>query len=131
MSSVQIFFDEYDYNKSKQWLIEHEGVLFKSVAFYVISIFAIKFVMRDRKPFDLERPLVAWNAFLATFSLLGFLYTFPFFLKDIRDHGLSHTYTHVNTVHKNPLSGYWCFLWIVSKVPEFLDTYFIVLRKKP
>jgi hypothetical protein len=89
MSSFQIFLDDYDYNRSKQWLIEHEGVLLKSVACYVVGIFVIKYLQRDRKPFDLERPLIMWNAFLAAFSLLGFLYTFPSFLKVIRDHGLS------------------------------------------
>ncbi|KAI6183594.1 Elongation of very long chain fatty acids protein [Aphelenchoides bicaudatus] len=131
MSSFQIFFDDYNYERSKQWLMEHEGFLLKSIAFYVVSIFTIKFVMRDRKPFNLERPLILWNAFLATFSLLGFLYTFPFFLKTIREHGLARTYTHVNDVFKNPLAGYWSFLWVCSKIPEFVDTYFIVLRKKP
>jgi len=131
MSSFQIFFDDYDYGKSKQWLLEHEGFLVKSVIFYIGSIFMIKFLMRDRKPFDLERPLIMWNAFLATFSLLGFLYVFPSFLKTIRDHGITRTYTHINEAHKNPLAGYWSFLWCASKIPEFVDTYFIVLRKKP
>ncbi|KAI6180753.1 Elongation of very long chain fatty acids protein [Aphelenchoides besseyi] len=130
-SSLAIFFEDYDYNRSKQWLIDHESFLIKSVIFYVIGIFSIKIFLRDRKPFDLERPLIAWNAFLATFSLLGFLYTLPSILKVIRDHGISHTYTHINEVHKNPLSGYWSFLWICSKIPEFVDTFFIVLRKKP
>ncbi|KAI6233185.1 Elongation of very long chain fatty acids protein [Aphelenchoides fujianensis] len=129
--SMAIFFEDYDYGRCKQWLVEHEAFLVKSVVFYVIGIFGIKLYLRDRKPFDLERPLIAWNAFLATFSLLGFLYTFPSFLKTIRDHGLSHTYTHINEVHKNSLAGYWSFLWICSKIPEFVDTFFIVLRKKP
>jgi elongation of very long chain fatty acids protein 6 len=131
MSDFQIFFDEYNYERTKQWLANHEGFLLKCVAFYIVSIFAIKYVMRDRKPFNLEKPLIMWNAFLATFSLLGFLYTFPFFLKTIREYGIARTFTHVHYQHTNPLAGYWSFLWVASKVPEFVDTYFIVLRKKP
>jgi hypothetical protein len=92
MSTFEIFLDDYNYSKSKQWLVDHEGALLKSVALYVFGIFAVKYIMRDRKPFDLERPLIAWNAFLATFSLLGFLYTFPSFLNVIRKHGLSRKY---------------------------------------
>lgn len=41
------------------------------------------------------------------------------------------TFKSINEVHKNPLSGYWMFLWVCSKVPEYVDTLFIVLRKKP
>jgi hypothetical protein len=88
-STFDIFFADYDYAKTKTWLMEHEGALLKAVACYVIGIFVIKMLQRDRKPFDLEKPLIAWNAFLAVFSLLGFLYTFPSFLKVIRDHGIS------------------------------------------
>ncbi|KAI6206689.1 Elongation of very long chain fatty acids protein [Aphelenchoides besseyi] len=92
-SSLGIFFQEYDYEQSKQWLIDHQPFLFKSVAFYVVAIFTIKYLQKDRKPFD--------------------------------------TYTHISEIHTDKTAGYWCFLWIVSKIPEFVDTFFIVLRKKP
>ncbi|KAI6220341.1 Elongation of very long chain fatty acids protein [Aphelenchoides fujianensis] len=130
-ASLGIFFRDYDYEESKQWLVEHQPFLFKAVAFYVVAIFSIKWVQRDRKPFDLVTPLILWNAFLAIFSLLGFLFTTPAFLRVISKHGIQHTYTHISEIQTDRTSGYWCFLWIVSKIPEFVDTFFIVLRKKP
>lgn len=92
MSSFDIFFTDYDYNKSKQWLINHESVLLKSIVVYIVTVLTIKYLQRNRKPFDLERPLIAWNAILAMFSLLGFLYIVPSLFKVIRDHGLLCTY---------------------------------------
>uniref|UniRef100_A0AC34RJ24 Elongation of very long chain fatty acids protein n=1 Tax=Panagrolaimus sp. JU765 TaxID=591449 RepID=A0AC34RJ24_9BILA len=128
---MSIFLAEYDYGAAKQWCIEHEGFLVKSVILYVVSIFGIKYVMRDRKPFDLQQPLIIWNAILATFSILGFVLLTPTFLKVVYEHGLSYTYTNVSELHTGKIAGYWTFLWVVSKMPEFLDTIFIVLRKKP
>lgn len=58
MSTFQIFLDDYNYNNTKQWLIDHESALLKSVALYVFGIFAAKYVMRDRKPFDLVSKLL-------------------------------------------------------------------------
>jgi hypothetical protein len=88
MSSWSIFVDEYDYDKSRQWLIEHQPFLLKSVTFYIVAIFTIKFIQKDRKPFHLLTPLIGWNAFLAIFSLLGFIFTTPAMLSTIHKHGI-------------------------------------------
>lgn len=128
---MDIFFADYDYERSKQWLRDHEGFLLKSVATYVIAIFTIKFVMRDRKPFGLQRPLALWNAALALFSIAGFVRTTPVFWRTIAEKGVQHTYTEVGALQKDSIAGYWAFVWCVSKIPEFIDTIFIVLRKKP
>jgi hypothetical protein len=52
MSSLSIFVDEYDYERAKQWLIDHQPFLLKSVAVYVVAIFSIKFWQRERKPYE-------------------------------------------------------------------------------
>jgi elongation of very long chain fatty acids protein 6 len=41
------------------------------------------------------------------------------------------TYTEIGDLQKHPVAGYWAFVWCVSKIPELIDTLFIVLRKKP
>ena len=69
--------------------MDHEGFLIKAVAFYLFAIFGIKYLMKDRKPFDLVRPLIIWNAILSTFSILGFLFITPTLFKIIKDHGLT------------------------------------------
>lgn len=51
---MDIFFQDYNIDNAKQWLIDHEAFLLKCVGAYIISIFSIKFVMRTLKPFDLQ-----------------------------------------------------------------------------
>lgn len=38
---------------------------------YVLMVFTGKWVMKNREPFDLRRPLVLWNIGLAAFSVFG------------------------------------------------------------
>uniref|UniRef100_A0AC34FL87 Elongation of very long chain fatty acids protein n=1 Tax=Panagrolaimus sp. ES5 TaxID=591445 RepID=A0AC34FL87_9BILA len=52
------------------------------------------------------------------------IFGIKYFMKD-------HTYTHITELQTGKVAGYWTFLWVVSKIPEFVDTFFIVLRKKP
>uniref|UniRef100_A0A915CMR2 Elongation of very long chain fatty acids protein n=1 Tax=Ditylenchus dipsaci TaxID=166011 RepID=A0A915CMR2_9BILA len=123
---LAIFFQDYDYESSKQWLVSHEGFLLKSVAAYVIAIWSIKYIMSTKKPFDLTPPLIIWNAILAAFSIIGFVRMTPTVFEVVRS-----TYTEIGALQTDKVAGYWAFLWVVSKIPEFLDTIFIVLRKKP
>lgn len=130
MVNLGIFFEEYEYTKMSKWMGNEHSFMVKALVAYVVTIFGIKLFMRDRKPFHLERPLTFWNACLALFSSLGVFYITPALYRVIRDHGISHTYTAVSELETGK-AGYWHFLWAVSKIPEFIDTLFIVLRKKP
>ncbi|CAI5449467.1 unnamed protein product [Caenorhabditis angaria] len=121
----------FDYERAKEYARGLEGVSVKLAVAYMITIFSIKYLMKDRKPFDLHTPLNIWNGILSTFSLLGFLAVFPTLCSVIYNHGISHTYTNVSELYTNKLSGYWIYLWVLSKIPELVDTVFIVLRKRP
>jgi elongation of very long chain fatty acids protein 6 len=130
MFENNVFLGEYNHERAKQWCVDHEGFLLKAVGVYLITIFSIKYLMRDRKPVGgLSTPLIWWNVALAVFSVLGFLRITPTLFKVIREHGLSYTYTHISELQTDSVSGYWTFLWCVSKIPELIDTLFIVTRK--
>uniref|UniRef100_A0A914UXE6 Elongation of very long chain fatty acids protein n=1 Tax=Plectus sambesii TaxID=2011161 RepID=A0A914UXE6_9BILA len=129
---MDVFFSStFDYGAAKQWTHATEMFVVKLAAFYVVTIFSIKYFMRDRKPFDLQLPLNAWNAFLALFSVLGTLLLTPTFFGEIFNKGLTDSYCKINRSYTDNRAGYWTFLWVVSKIPELVDTIFIVLRKKP
>jgi elongation of very long chain fatty acids protein 6 len=79
-----------------------------------------------------DSALALWNLLLATFSFVGAVRTMPFLLNTIYRRGVYHS------VCSPPLTHYgegpvalWVTLFIFSKVPELIDTVFIVLRKKP
>jgi hypothetical protein len=41
---------------------------------YLIVVYSIQWIMRDRKPFDLKTQLILWNGGLALFSIFGQVY---------------------------------------------------------
>jgi len=96
---------------------------------YLPVVFGIKYVMRNREPFDLKHLLAFWNFGLALFSLVGmvsmFTHSFRILLTQTPLQNVcdSRIYSHDDAT--------WVFYFNVSKAVEFVDTLFIVMRKKP
>ena len=109
------------------WMYAHYEVPVILAVVYVIVIFSIREVMKDKKPFSLKGPLILWNALLAAFSMMGFYVLFWEVLLVISAHGFIYDLCSSDAEINNP----WALLFCLSKVPELLDTLFIVLRKRP
>lgn len=105
------------------------------LAFYIVAIYMLFITIGPKlmnKPFSLQLPLALWNAFLCFFSFIGMCRTMPYLIASII------TQNYEETICTNPTNswgvgptGFWVMLFIFSKVPELIDTVFIVLRKKP
>jgi elongation of very long chain fatty acids protein 6 len=122
----------FDHHFMHNWVASNGHLFFGSVAVYLVFCFVGTTIMKDRKPYDLKLLLAAWNAFLAIFSLIGMCRTVPFLL------GRLLTESYESSICRDPTKaygdgtvGFWTVLFILSKVPELIDTVFIVLRKKP
>lgn len=107
------------------------GIICAYLAFITIGS---KLMSYREKPFDLRMPLAAWNALLCVFSFMGMWATMPHLVGNIL------TMPYKDTVCLAPSEpggwglgnvGIWVMLFIYSKVPELIDTVFIVLRKRP
>ncbi|TMW63085.1 hypothetical protein Poli38472_005703 [Pythium oligandrum] len=101
-------------------------------AAYFVFCFGGRWIMENRKPFDLRIPLALWNLALAVFSFMGSVRTAPFLLNTLYRRGVYNSVCATPRPHygHGPV-GLWVTLFIFSKVPELVDTAFIVLRKKP
>lgn len=84
--------------------------------------------MKDREKFDLRQPLFAWSLGLALFSITGFSKIGIRFINLLLEEGF-YGATCTNVLLSNQ-PGLWTFLFVLSKVVELFDTYFIVLRKQ-
>jgi len=101
------------------------------IGYLLFCYFGIKF-MDSRKPFGLRYTLALWNFSLASFSFIGMVRTVPHLI------GMVLTMPYKDTVclpaeetYGNGTVGFWVMLFIFSKLPELIDTFFIVVRKRP
>jgi len=103
------------------------------VVFYLLfCYFGTKF-MESRKPFGLKYPLAIWNAFLCTFSFIGMWRTVPYLLGMLLTTSYQNTVCAVDAIDgwgSGP-SGMWVTLFVLSKIPELIDSVFIIIRKRP
>ncbi|PAV77481.1 hypothetical protein WR25_17421 [Diploscapter pachys] len=97
---------------------------------YLIVIFGTRYIMRNREPFSLFIPLNMWNFLMAGFSIITTLNILPELFFKIINHGYINSFCYRYESYKGE-SGYWVWIFTVSKLFEFIDTIFIVLRKRP
>jgi len=103
-----------------------------SVVLYLLFChFGVRY-MENLKPFGLNKALAVWNLFLSIFSTYGAIRTVPHMIYRIATKSFESTVCESpHTAFGAGASGLAVQLFILSKIPELVDTVFIVLRKKP
>ena len=105
-------------------------ITFTVVVTYLLSIPILQNYMKDRKPYNLQKPLIIWNAFLSIFSTFGAIRCFtPMFQMFASSNGVLKTLCVNDYMHTKP-EAFWGIAFMLSKLPELLDTYFLIFRKK-
>jgi elongation of very long chain fatty acids protein 6 len=97
---------------------------------YVVLIFSGKRWMTDKQACDLRLPLTVWNFVLAAFSIVGFVVTAPPIFELVGSRGYMGAVC-TSYIEERALLAFWCLLFVYSKIFEFGDTLFVVLRKTP
>ena len=112
----------------KSWMARNWKSSFAISAVYILLILVGRNVMKNRPRYELRTPLILWNLMLATFSIFGAIRAWPEFYNSIFNRGI--VYSVCSDNYGYGVSGYWAYLFIMSKLPELVDTLFIVLRKQ-
>ena len=84
--------------------------------------------MKDRESYNLRRPLFLWSLGLSLFSFLGFYNCSFTHLRLLVTEGFEASVC--GQLMYDGTCGLWMWLFVLSKAPELLDTYFILLRKQ-
>lgn len=113
----------------RQWTDSTKTAAFWLSAAYVILVFVGKQWMHSRSPFNLRIPLFLWSAVLSLFSIIGTFRTLPELYNGIKYYGW--TYTVCDSSFYLGSSGFWYFIFVMSKAWELGDTLFIILRRQP
>ena len=102
------------------------------VAAYMAFCYFGQKYMAKREAFDLRMPLAYWNLFLSTFSFMGMARTMPHLLHNLSTRSLEENLcTNPQVTFGDGACGFWVQMFVFSKIPELIDTFFIVSRKKP
>ena len=109
---------------------EHMQMPFIICGGYLAFIHTFSKYMNNRKQYSLTQPLIYWNTVLCLFSFVGALQTVPMLASNIYN---SNEFT--DTICVNPTNSWgqnsWIGLFVYSKIPELIDTFFIIARKRP
>ncbi|VVC34103.1 ELO family,ELO family, conserved site [Cinara cedri] len=130
-SYVFDFEENFEYESTRKWMAANWTNGFYYCTIYALVVFGIRRLMRNHTGFRLKGLLILWNTMLATFSLVGFSRTAPELFRVLNKYGLHHSVCVTSYVEDDPVSGFWSWLFVLSKLPELGDTIFIVLRKQP
>jgi len=113
-----------------KWCDDNWWLPLTLISLYCVMIYAGPIVMKDRKKFDWKYPLALWNAGLSLFSFMGVLRTVPHLLHNLyRFNFDDNICQNAAETYGHGACGFWVMLFIFSKIPELIDTVFIVFRK--
>jgi elongation of very long chain fatty acids protein 6 len=101
------------------------------VVYLVLSLWVGPWLMAGRGKVECKNQLAVWNLLLAVFSAVGFVRTAPHLLYYAWRHGgWASVCAPAETAFGQGAVGLWVMLFIFSKVPELVDTVFLVITKK-
>jgi len=124
--------DNYSSTPMWEWTQEHTEVPVFCVCGYLAFVFWMPEMMEGREPMKLKTLTALWNLTLSLFSFAGLFHTVPVLLSNLMDKGYRHTVcTDPVDWYMDGKSGLWVMLFIYSKIPELMDTVFLVVRKRP
>ncbi|CUG04806.1 fatty acid elongase, putative [Bodo saltans] len=99
--------------------------------YLVLVLYVPDAIMKHRNPLPCKAFFALWNLILTVFSAVGTYYTVPHIVSLIWNRGLR--YSACADVHESfydTPAGFWVAVFILSKIPELMDTVFLVIQKK-
>jgi hypothetical protein len=122
----------YKHSDLGDWMGEHTEIPVICVTAYLALVFYGREFMADKTALNLKPLFTLWNFILSAFSFIGLSYTLPVLVESYTTHGFYYTVCETSTNwYANGPSGFWVGVFCLSKVPEFMDTVFLVFQKKP
>lgn len=126
---ISRFEEEFDFEtqivlfKQYWWITIILSAIYLALVYYGVQY------MKTRPAFDLRKPLVIWSAILAVFSFFGALHVLPEAFYAIGQ-GAHYFFCVKKSIVINRTLQFWIYWFSISKVIEFGDTLFIILRKQ-
>lgn len=124
------FEQTFDYNKTTGWMYENMHLPYIVIfVFYLPFVYFGSKIMENRQAFKLKTCMLIWNCFLAVFSTISAIRIVPEFIQTCQNQGFKHSICNHSYKYHKPCA-FWMFLFCIFKIPELVDTLFLVLRKQ-
>lgn len=107
---------------------DHIDIPVVFVTLYLTLIFYVPTIIS--KPVSCKTFFAVWNLLLAAFSIVGSIHTVPVLASTVWNHGLRYSACADASYYFDGSVGLWVCLFILSKIPELMDTVFLVIQKK-
>jgi len=132
--ALKPFYTEFENNYNPDtvlhWMGRHWEVPIIAIVLYVAVITAgPKMMERSGLKLNLRYPIATWNALLSIFSFIGMMRTVPHLVMDIVEK--DYMTTMCTPPYQNwgaGATGFWVQMFILSKIPELIDTVWLVLK---
>mmetsp|Transcript_25749 Transcript_25749/g.34139 ORF Transcript_25749/g.34139 Transcript_25749/m.34139 type:complete len:306 (-) Transcript_25749:373-1290(-) len=126
------FEKKYDPIPVLSWMQENPIVPILACTLYATFIVVGRALMKDADAWKWRKMLAVWNLSLSVFSWIGMFRTLPQLLHNLTTMSLrDNLCLDPEITYGSGSSGLWVQLFILSKFPELVDTFFIVIHKKP
>lgn len=122
----------YDTVPVLDWMQSKPWVPVATVIAYGLLIILGRRIMETREAWKWKKILAAWNFSLSLFSWIGAIRTAPQLFHNLATMSFrDNLCMSPQMTYGSGSSGLWVQLFILSKFPELMDTFFIVIHKKP
>lgn len=109
--------------------LENWWLVFTVCASYLVMIPCLQTYMKARGKILATNCVVAWNLFLSVFSFAGMIVVVPQLLERLYKEGLESTVCSPATEYGHSYTGFFIFAFIMSKLFETVDTFWLLIRK--
>eukprot|EP01006_Ploeotia_vitrea_P046253 TRINITY_DN67010_c8_g1_i1.p1 TRINITY_DN67010_c8_g1~~TRINITY_DN67010_c8_g1_i1.p1 ORF type:complete len:271 (-),score=23.05 TRINITY_DN67010_c8_g1_i1:238-1050(-) len=135
LSSYHPLVPEFEFEKafsSQIWIDytrEHAEIPVFAIAIYLaITHYGPGMI---EKPWKCRTLFALWNLFLSVFSICGVIRITPYLWDQVQNKGLHYcACTDPADWYAIGSPGFWVWVFVYSKLPELLDTVFLVVQKK-
>lgn len=122
--------DQYNWAAWQQWCSARPHYPAVAVIVYVLLIRYGPVFMMERKEMRMKALFFLWNSALSLFSMVASYRAISYVIHNMKTEDFSIGKILCDNEPDN-VSGFWCFLFTMSKFVELGDTLFLILRKKP
>lgn len=127
---TEINSSRYDIGHTSAWATDFWWIPVFSVPIYLLLVFQGKKWMENKEAYNLRSCLFVWNVVLALYSMLGAAVMVPPLLETVRTSGFQYSVCYT-TIHHVPIQSFFSMMFSASKIVEFGDTFFVIMRKTP